>query len=109
MGLINIIKPLSSVLSSAVDKSLQLREQIQRINFGNAKNRTRNSWVRSTNTTSVLGRPILILVLYLIEIGKGRLTVGKIYGGLLILENWKATKFGKVVPSDGQVQRVLYN
>ena len=29
------------------------------------------------------------------EIGKGRLTVGKIYGGLLILENWKATKFGK--------------
>jgi hypothetical protein len=37
------------------------------------------------------------------EIGKGRLTVGKIYGGLLILENWKATKFGKVVPHDGQV------
>jgi hypothetical protein len=29
--------------------------------------------------------------------------VGKIYGGLLILENWKATKFGKVVPNDGQV------
>ena len=38
------------------------------------------------------------------EIGKGRLTVGKIYGGLLILENWKATKFGKVVPMDGQVK-----
>ena len=30
--------------------------------------------------------------------------MGKIYGGLLILENWKATKFGKVVPMDGQVQ-----
>ena len=34
------------------------------------------------------------------EIGKGRLTVGKIYGGLLILENWKATKFGKTPMSD---------
>merc|ERR1719510_2713559 len=30
------------------------------------------------------------------EIGKGKLTVGKIYGGLLILENWKTTKFGKI-------------
>ena len=28
------------------------------------------------------------------DIGKGKLTVGKIYGGLLILENWKQTKFG---------------
>ena len=27
-------------------------------------------------------------------IGKGKLTVGKIYGGLLILDNWKQTKFG---------------
>ena len=38
-----------------------------------------------------------------LEIGKGRLTVGKIYGGLLILENWKATKFGKMALMDGQV------
>ena len=30
------------------------------------------------------------------DIGKGKLTVGKIYGGLLIFENWKATKFGNV-------------
>jgi len=30
------------------------------------------------------------------EIGKGKLTVGKIYGGLLILENWKTTKFGRI-------------
>ena len=30
------------------------------------------------------------------EIGKGKLTVGKIYGGLLILENWKASKFGNI-------------
>ena len=29
-------------------------------------------------------------------IGRGKLTVGKIYGGLLILENWKQTKFGTV-------------
>lgn len=40
------------------------------------------------------------------EIGKGRLTVGKIYGGLLILENWKATKFGKMAMSDSQVMRM---
>ena len=39
-----------------------------------------------------------------LEIGKGRLTVGKIYGGLLILENWKATKFGKGGPGDPQVK-----
>ena len=31
-----------------------------------------------------------------IDIGKGKLTVGKIYGGLLILENWKASKFGNM-------------
>ena len=37
------------------------------------------------------------------EIGRGRLTVGKIYGGLLILENWKATKFGKMAMNDAQV------
>lgn len=41
--------------------------------------------------------------IFFAEIGKGRLTVGKIYGGLLILENWKATKFGKMAMSDSQV------
>ena len=30
------------------------------------------------------------------DIGKGKLTVGKIYGGLLILENWKQSKFGNM-------------
>ena len=45
----------------------------------------------------------LIALYYYPEIGKGRLTVGKIYGGLLILENWKATKFGKGGPGDPQV------
>ena len=37
------------------------------------------------------------------EIGKGKLTVGKIYGGLLILENWKTTKFGKIPNSQRPV------
>ena len=31
--------------------------------------------------------------LFLSETGPNRLTVGKIYGGMLILENWKQTKF----------------
>ena len=43
------------------------------------------------------------------EIGKGRLTVGKIYGGLLILENWKATKFGRTMSGDPQVGRAFYH
>lgn len=30
------------------------------------------------------------------ELNVGKLTVGKVYGGLLILENWKATRFGQV-------------
>lgn len=30
------------------------------------------------------------------ELGKGKLTVGKVYAGLLILESWKTTKFGHV-------------
>ena len=29
--------------------------------------------------------------------------MGKIYGGLLILENWKATKFGRMAMSESQV------
>lgn len=37
------------------------------------------------------------------EIGKGKLTVGKIYGGLLILENWKTTKFGRIPNSQRPV------
>ena len=42
-------------------------------------------------------------IVWWIEIGKGKLTVGKIYGGLLILENWKTTKFGKLASSDRPV------
>ncbi|XP_064457887.1 voltage-dependent calcium channel type A subunit alpha-1-like isoform X3 [Ornithodoros turicata] len=31
-----------------------------------------------------------------LELREGRLTVGKIYGGLLILENWRTTRFGQL-------------
>ena len=37
-----------------------------------------------------------IMFQYFLDIGKGKLTVGKIYGGLLIYENWKVTKFGNL-------------
>lgn len=30
------------------------------------------------------------------ELRNGRLTVGKIYAGFLILENWKTTRFGQI-------------
>jgi len=30
------------------------------------------------------------------EVGKGKVTVGKIYAGLLVLENWRTTKFGRI-------------
>jgi len=39
------------------------------------------------------------------EIGRGRLTVGKIYGGLLILENWKTSRFGARLPPPGAKDR----
>lgn len=32
-----------------------------------------------------------------IETGPNKLTVGKIYGGMLILENWKRTRFSELV------------
>lgn len=49
----------------------------------------------------------MILKLHL-EIGKGKLTVGKIYGGLLILENWKQTKFGSSpAPSKADFTRII--
>ena len=35
------------------------------------------------------------------------MTVGKIYGGLLILENWKATKFGRTMTGDLMVSRFI--
>lgn len=37
-----------------------------------------------------------------------RMTVGKVYAGLLISENWKSTKFGKI-KSSGLPVRQLFN
>jgi hypothetical protein len=42
-------------------------------------------------------------LLLLSELGTMKLTVGKIYGGLLILENWRQTRFGKIQQSGLQV------
>ncbi|XP_063983724.1 voltage-dependent calcium channel type A subunit alpha-1 isoform X3 [Diachasmimorpha longicaudata] len=36
------------------------------------------------------------------ELNKGKLTVGKIYAGFLILENWRTTKFGQIESTDPQ-------
>ncbi|CAG9772294.1 unnamed protein product [Ceutorhynchus assimilis] len=33
------------------------------------------------------------------DLNQGKLTVGKIYGGLLILESWRSTRFGQIEPS----------
>lgn len=30
------------------------------------------------------------------ELNNGKMTVGKIYGGLLILESWRSTRFGQL-------------
>ncbi|KAK8724874.1 hypothetical protein OTU49_010957 [Cherax quadricarinatus] len=35
------------------------------------------------------------------ELTLERLTVGKIYGGLLIVENWRTTRFGQIQPTGG--------
>ena len=40
------------------------------------------------------------------EVGKGKLTVGKVYAGLLILESWKTTRFGKI---EAPAQPVSYH
>ena len=62
MGLIEIIKPLTAVLSSAVNKSQQHpREKI----LGNAQNQTRGLWVRSKNANSVINSPQNIIVTFL--------------------------------------------
>ena len=52
---------------------------------------------------------IKIIEFFSLEIGKGKLTVGKIYGGLLILENWKTTKFGRIPNSQRPVKRSSIN
>lgn len=42
-------------------------------------------------------------------LNKNNLTVGKIYGGLLILESWKNTRFGKRKSRFGVRYSVLYS
>nr|CAI5847791.1 unnamed protein product [Callosobruchus analis] len=37
------------------------------------------------------------------QLNTGKLTVGKIYGGLLILESWRSTRFGQVEPTGAPV------
>ncbi|XP_044001489.1 voltage-dependent calcium channel type A subunit alpha-1 isoform X8 [Aphidius gifuensis] len=43
------------------------------------------------------------------ELNKGKLTVGKIYAGLLILENWRTTKFGQIEPTGPQSDNDIDN
>ncbi|KAF4525435.1 hypothetical protein B566_EDAN004178 [Ephemera danica] len=42
------------------------------------------------------------------ELNKGKLTVGKIYAGVLILENWKTTRFGQI-EGTGMPVRIKHN
>ena len=68
---------------------------------------THNLYYRySSLISNIIDRHNLNTFIFL-EIGKGRLTVGKIYGGLLILENWKATKFGKTMSGDPMVRLIF--
>ena len=57
MGKIDNIKPLSTALGSAVNKSQQHQDNF----WGNAENQTQGCWVRSKYATSVL-RVISIFV-----------------------------------------------
>lgn len=41
------------------------------------------------------------------ELNTGKLTVGKIYAGLLILESWRNTKFGQL-ETDAPVSKMFY-
>ncbi len=53
--------------------------------------------LRATPRTKVY--PFFYLPFSLAETGPNRLTVGKIYGGMLILENWKMTRFAALPPA----------
>lgn len=41
-------------------------------------------------------------------LSKGKLTVGKVYAGLLILENWKSTRFGKIPGTNALVSYISF-
>lgn len=55
--------------------------------------------VRDTLQTSVF-------ISLILELGKDKMTVGKIYVCLLILESWRTTRFGQI-ESTGQVSLSL--
>lgn len=42
-----------------------------------------------------------------VELRNGKLTVGKIYAGFLVLENWKATRFGQIPGASLGVSRFV--
>lgn len=42
------------------------------------------------------------------QLNNGKLTVGKIYAGLLILESWRSTRFGQVEPTGLGVCSILF-
>ena len=44
---------------------------------------------------------IIIQILCCTETGPNKLTVGKIFGGMLILENWKLTRFMPIPTKKG--------
>ncbi len=39
---------------------------------------------------------VFIFSIFSSETGRGKLTVGKLYGGILIYDCWKKTKFGQI-------------
>lgn len=41
------------------------------------------------------------------QLNNGKLTVGKIYAGLLILESWRSTRFGQLEPTGATVSVTL--
>ncbi|XP_060526741.1 voltage-dependent calcium channel type A subunit alpha-1 isoform X5 [Cylas formicarius] len=43
------------------------------------------------------------------QLNQGRLTVGKIYGGLLILESWRSTRFGQIEPAGGLTKSSFFD
>lgn len=41
------------------------------------------------------------------QLNNGKLTVGKIYAGLLILESWRSTRFGQIEPTGIPVRTII--
>ena len=56
------------------------------------------SSILNIESLNELNFPIDRVLLSSAETGPSKLTVGKIFGGMLILENWKLTKFSAMPP-----------